>query len=91
MSGSRSSRMAAMIAAAINNVDFIRLWSCMASVQVSRSCTIARFISAITVTSGASASHRCLCETSPRKSHLAGISAFPCGAAFIMEGPICMR
>ena len=77
MSGSRSSR----IAAAIHNVDFIRLWSCLASVQVSRSCTIARFISAITVTSGASASHRCLCETSPRKSHLAGISAFPCGAA----------
>ncbi len=47
---------------AVNN---IRLCSCMASGQVSRSRTIARFISAITVTSGASASRRVCAKLAP--------------------------
>ena len=47
ISGSRARRTAAMIAAAITRVDFIRVCSCICSAQASRSRAIARFISPI--------------------------------------------
>jgi len=47
MSGSRARRTAAMIAAAMTSVDFIRVCSCICSAQASRSRAIARFISPI--------------------------------------------
>ncbi len=47
MSGSRARRTAAMIAAVMTSVDFIRVCSCIVSVQASRSRAIARFISPI--------------------------------------------
>jgi hypothetical protein len=47
MSGSRARRTAAMMAAAMTRVDFIRVCSCIFSAQASRSRAIARFISPI--------------------------------------------
>ena len=47
ISGSRARRTAAMIAAAMTSVDFIRVCSCIFSAQASRSLAIARFISPI--------------------------------------------
>ena len=47
ISGSRARRTAAMIAAAMTTVDFIRVCSCIFSAQASRSRAIARFISPI--------------------------------------------
>ena len=47
ISGSRARRTAAMIAAAMTSVDFIRVCSCIFSAQASRSRAIARFISPI--------------------------------------------
>ena len=47
MSGSRARRTAAMIAAAMTSVDFIRVCSCICSAQASRSRAMARFISPI--------------------------------------------
>ena len=47
MSGSRAKRTAAMIAAAMTKVDFIRVCSCVFSPQASRSRAIALFISPI--------------------------------------------
>ena len=47
MSGSRARRTAAMIAAAMTRVDFIRVCSCIFSSHASRSRAIARFISPI--------------------------------------------
>lgn len=47
ISGSRAKRTAAMIAAAMTTVDFIRICSCICSAQASRSRAIARFISPI--------------------------------------------
>jgi len=47
ISGSRARRTAAMIAAAMTSVDFIRVCSCICSAQASRSRAIARFISPI--------------------------------------------
>ena len=47
ISESRARRTAAMIAAAMTSVDFIRVCSCICSAQASRSRAIARFISPI--------------------------------------------
>jgi hypothetical protein len=47
ISGSLARRTAAMIAAAMTSVDFIRVCSCIVSDQASRSRAIARFISPI--------------------------------------------
>ena len=47
ISGSRARRTAAMIAAAMTTVDFIRVCSCICPAQASRSRAIARFISPI--------------------------------------------
>jgi hypothetical protein len=47
ISGSLARRTAAMIAAAMTSVDFIRVCSCICSAQTSRSRAIARFISPI--------------------------------------------
>ena len=47
MSESRAKRTAAMMAAAMTSVDFIRICSCIFSAQASRSRAIARFISPI--------------------------------------------
>jgi hypothetical protein len=47
MSGSRAKRTAAMMAAAMTRVDFIRVCSCIFSSQACRSRAIARFISPI--------------------------------------------
>ena len=47
ISGSLARRTAAMIAAAMTRVDFIRVSSCIFSAQASRSRAIARFISPI--------------------------------------------
>ena len=47
ISGSRANRTAAMIAAAMTRVEFIRVCSCIFSAQASRSLAIARFISPI--------------------------------------------
>ena len=47
ISVSRARRTAAMIAAAMTSVDFIRVCSCIFSAQASRSRAIARFISPI--------------------------------------------
>ena len=47
ISGSRARRTAAMIAAAMTSVDFIRVCSCIFSAQASRSRAMARFISPI--------------------------------------------
>ena len=47
ISGSRARRTAAMMAAAMTSVDFIRICSCIFSAQASRSRAIARFISPI--------------------------------------------
>ena len=48
ISGSRARRTAAIIAAAMTTVDFIRVCSCICSAHASRSRAIARFISPIT-------------------------------------------
>jgi len=47
ISGSRARRTAAMMAAAITSVDFIRVCSCICSAHACRSRAIARFISPI--------------------------------------------
>jgi hypothetical protein len=47
ISGSRARRTAAMIAAAMTSVDFIRVCSCICSAQATRSRAMARFISPI--------------------------------------------
>jgi hypothetical protein len=47
ISVSRARRTAAMIAAAMTRVDFMRVCSCIFSAQASRSLAMARFISPI--------------------------------------------
>jgi hypothetical protein len=86
MSGSRASRTAALIAATISNVDFIRLWSCMAlwpglPLPYNRPFHFCHHSDVRRV----GFAPMFVRNLAPEKSRLAGITAFPCRAAFIME------
>ena len=75
MSGSRARRTAAMIAAAMTSVDFIRVCSCICSVQASRSRAIARFISPIRAPQSAQVGDQVCTRVCLGKSRMEGSSS----------------
>jgi hypothetical protein len=72
ISGSRARRTAAMIAAAMTTVDFIRVCSCICSTQASRSRAIARFISPINAPLIAQVWSQVCTRDCPERSRTAG-------------------